>query len=134
MTFEQKQTARKLAHRLLDIVLDTNDMEARQWYTTGTQPTAFFEYSGHINRIDIRLCPHGWDEDTGGGEVLFAETLNSGSFTPEVVDAVAKRCSEAVVRAEADKVKAEIKETRDRIEEDTMYLETLKKRLERMEA
>lgn len=133
MTFEQKEKARKLVHRLLDIVLDTNDMEARSWPETGNEPTAFFEYSGHINRLDIRFFPHGWDEDAGGGEILLMEKLDSPALTAETVDAVAKRCSEAVVRAEADKVKAEIKEVRERIEEDTIYLETLKHRLEGME-
>lgn len=54
---------RKRIHQLLDIVLDINGCESRQQTYTGTKPTAFFEYAGHINSLLININPAGWHKE-----------------------------------------------------------------------
>lgn len=52
---------RALIHEIVDIFLDTNGLESRQKRLTGTLPTAFMEFSGHVSSLDFTLFPHGWD-------------------------------------------------------------------------
>jgi hypothetical protein len=53
-------TQREKIHELLDIVLDGNGNNARSREKTGMLPTLFFNYSGHVNDIDIYLHSDGW--------------------------------------------------------------------------
>ena len=53
-------TQREKIHALLDIVLDGNGNNARSREKTGMLPTLFFNYSGHVNDIDIYLHSDGW--------------------------------------------------------------------------
>lgn len=52
---------REQIHRLLDLALDINGLEARDRNTTGNLPTAFFDFSGHVGRLNIRIYHAGWD-------------------------------------------------------------------------
>lgn len=52
---------REQLHKLLDIVIDGNGFEHRKREYTGTLPTLFFEFSGHVNDLSIRLCEDGWE-------------------------------------------------------------------------
>lgn len=56
--FEEEN--RKKLHELLDIVLDGNGLGERSRIKTGTLPTLFFRYSGHVATVDIDLCSNGW--------------------------------------------------------------------------
>lgn len=58
---EQRQ--REQLHKLLDIVLDGNGFEHRGRQRTGTLPTLFFDFSGHVNNLSIRLYEDGWETD-----------------------------------------------------------------------
>lgn len=51
---------RQALHRLLDVALDVNGVDARQQKTTGYLPTVFFEYYGHIGKTCIRVHENGW--------------------------------------------------------------------------
>ena len=55
----EEENRRKL-HELLDIVLDGNGLGERSQAKTGTLPTLFFRYSGHVASVDIDLCSNGW--------------------------------------------------------------------------
>ena len=59
MKYDKAENRKKL-HELLDIILDGNSLEARSRGTTGTLPTLFFDYSGHVANINIRLFKNGW--------------------------------------------------------------------------
>lgn len=55
-----KEKQREQLHKLLDIVIDGNGFECRDREITGTLPTVFYEFSGHVNYLQIRLYPDGW--------------------------------------------------------------------------
>ena len=55
-----KEKQREQLHKLLDIVIDGNSFERRDREITGTLPSLFFDFSGHVNSVDIRLFPDGW--------------------------------------------------------------------------
>ncbi len=54
---------RKQIHDLLDIILDINGLEPRQREKTGSQPTAFFQFSGHVAKVRIDVFENGWYTD-----------------------------------------------------------------------
>lgn len=51
---------RKQIHELLDLVLDVNGLEPREQSITGNLPTVFFEFSGHVGRVSVRIYSTGW--------------------------------------------------------------------------
>ena len=57
---DKNEILRQQLHRLLDLVLDTNGFESRRRDTTGTMPTVFLSYSGHVNDITIDIHKDGW--------------------------------------------------------------------------
>ena len=57
---DNKDIIRKQMHDLLDMVIDTNGFESRKRSETGTLPTVFFNFSGHVNNLDIDLHTDGW--------------------------------------------------------------------------
>lgn len=59
-TMDNKDIIRKQMHDLLDMAIDTNGFESRKRYETGTLPTVFFNFSGHVNNLDIDLHTDGW--------------------------------------------------------------------------
>jgi hypothetical protein len=54
-------TTREQIHELLDLVLDINGLESRTRETTGSKPTAFFEFSGHTAEVSVDVHTSGWD-------------------------------------------------------------------------
>lgn len=54
------QKKREQLHKILDLILDINGMEARKRKLTGEKPTAFFNYSGHTNTINAVVYKTGW--------------------------------------------------------------------------
>lgn len=59
MKYDEAENRKKL-HELLDIVLDANGIDVRKRDVTGTLPTLFFEFSGHVAQVSIRLHKNGW--------------------------------------------------------------------------
>ena len=55
-----KEKQREQLHKLLDIVIDGNGFERRNREITGTLPSLFFDFVGHVNCAEIRLFPDGW--------------------------------------------------------------------------
>ena len=53
---------REAIHKVLDLVLDVNGLEARQQELTGDKPTVFFSFSGHIAAITVSVNKKGWME------------------------------------------------------------------------
>ena len=57
-------------HELLDLTLDINSTMPRRQEETGNKPTAFFDFSGHIGTVELKVFRKGWFETwfTGGYE------------------------------------------------------------------
>ncbi|EEG56989.1 hypothetical protein [Enterocloster asparagiformis] len=47
-------------HRVLDLVLDINGIEARREEVTGNLPTAFLRFSGHVSGLYVSVHEKGW--------------------------------------------------------------------------
>lgn len=53
---------RKKVHEILEMVLEINTTYPRQREYTGTLPTAFFEFSGHVSRVYVQVIRDGWND------------------------------------------------------------------------
>ena len=56
----KKEKLRGQLHKILDMVIDTNGFDKRQRISTGTLPSIWFDFSGHINSLQIRLATDGY--------------------------------------------------------------------------
>lgn len=72
MTKRGRKKADKLKrepiHKMLDLALDINGMQASQRKITGSHPTAFFYMSGHTGMVEVHIHPCGWAPDKEHGE------------------------------------------------------------------
>lgn len=57
---------REQIHKLLDLVLDINGIGKRQKKITGSQPTAFFEFVGHVGWVEADVRPCGYEDNDDG--------------------------------------------------------------------
>lgn len=51
---------------ILGIVMEINSLEARSAKKSGTLPTAFFDFSGHVANVSVSVYMHGWRENANG--------------------------------------------------------------------
>lgn len=89
-----KEENRKKLHELLDIVLDGNGLGERSRALTGTLPTLFFRYSGHVARVDIDLCSNGWTPGMTFDKNWYIST--DEPITTDVVDDIRAAVLEAM--------------------------------------
>lgn len=54
---------RKKIHDVLEMVLEINTTYPRQREYTGTMPTAFFDFSGHVSMVFVRIDKDGWNKN-----------------------------------------------------------------------
>ena len=57
---EKKTSIKNQVLALVDALLEANGLEHRDRPRTGSMPTIFFEYSGHVNKFWVRLYKDGW--------------------------------------------------------------------------
>lgn len=53
---------RKKVHEILEMVLEINSTYPRQREYSGSLPTAFFEFSGHVSRVYVQVIRDGWND------------------------------------------------------------------------
>lgn len=60
---KKKEEARRRdqIHRILDLVLDINGMQASDTELTGDHPTAFLKINGHVGLIEVWIYRTGWE-------------------------------------------------------------------------
>ena len=108
MTKQQKEREdnlkREMIHKMLDLALDINGLQASRRETTGDHPTAFFSMDGHVGMVCVGVHPYGWGHDKKGGEQTRVEAwigMRSGDYA----------LSEAMRRLE--EIKAELMRERE---------------------
>lgn len=127
MTDQQKENNRKMLHELLDIVLDVNGLESRSRDKTGTLPTVFVDFSGHVSLIQIRLYTDGWSAN--GHEKDWSFYFNE-PINHEVIDAIRNYGKYALTdKKESEVIQRSIDAQADVIQDEKGKLKELKKSL-----
>jgi hypothetical protein len=94
MTEKEKSLLRQQLHRLLDIVIDTNGFECRQKGMTGKQPTVWFDYSGHINHLQLEIAPEGWTSGSGCYTKTLIDAFLEEPFSKYEIEMVERYCED----------------------------------------
>ena len=104
MNKEMIEWNRKKLHEILDIVLDTNGQEPRSRERTGTMPTVFLSFSGHVSKISIDIYPNGWERsDYATGTCITKEAYADVEISQKFVNTLRNACT---MCTKEDQVKA----------------------------
>ena len=134
MNEEKKAIIKKQIHEIIDILMDANGYESRQRSLTGTLPTIFIYYSGHVNMLSVDLHKDGWkagdDVDKKWefrlNDTIPDETINS--INAEISDAM-----KGSKEKEVDVLRRDVQKKENSINEQKAELRKMKKTLRKME-
>lgn len=99
---EKHEAIRKQMHEILDIVLDGNGFEARDRDKTGTLPTLFIYFSGHVGTMDVDMYTDGYKSGQGA-DARFKFRYDELNNPEEIA-----KLREAVKKALTDKKETEV--------------------------
>ena len=129
---EKQEIIRKQLHELLDIVLDGNGIESRKRDNTGTLPTLFFEYSGHVNMVRIDLHSDGWQ--SGSTYDAQFERYLTNPFKQEEIDGFRAKVQAALTeKKETEVLRRDIARQEEKVRGEKERLAEMKKTLKRKE-
>ena len=128
----EEENRRKL-HELLDIVLDGNGLGERSRAQTGTFPTLFFRFSGHVAKVDIDLCSNGWTPGMTYDKNWYIST--DEPITTDVVDDVRAAVLEAMQNkaTAAERLENDIKKAEEDLRDKAERIAQMKRELEAMQ-
>ena len=127
-----EEKLRNQLHEILDIVIQTNGFNQRRRTKTGTLPTVFFNYSGHVNSLSIDLHADGWatsQSPTKSWDLSFDEPI------PDNVIATIRREMDAALsdKKESDVLRRDIDTYEKELIQKKKNLSAMKKELKKME-
>lgn len=131
MTNEEKRRNRKRIHEIVDIVLDTNDLEGRTVQGTGTLPTMFLQFDGHTAFLEVALFENGWAPKVESAAVMFDA---SEPIDRRDVKALREKCEAALKNKHGVKAaRKHYEQVRQKIEEMQEELDCLEGYIEAYE-
>lgn len=123
----ETENRRKL-HELLDIALLCNGYGARTREKTGTLPTMFYDFSGHVGTLRMTLYSNGWDSEVCCDHSWFFD-LNA-PIADGFVEAVRKAADEAMqTTAEEELLELQIAEAEKELEKKKADLSAMRRSL-----
>ena len=129
---KSNETIREQLHEILDLVLDTNGFERRTRSHTGSLPTVFLDFSGHVNSMNIRLYKDGWVPSTSldiEWNFYLDETIN-----PALIESMRTEFANALTeKKESDVLRRDIEKLWQDIESEKAKLREMKKKLRKKE-
>ena len=124
-----KNDIKKQILETICMLLEANGLEERKQSVTGSMPTIFFEYSGHINALHVELYKNGWSTENERDNKWVFYLDDELSKAP--IEAMTKEISETVHERTIEKLKNDIarkdREITDSIDQLTQMRATLAK-------
>lgn len=127
-----EEKLRNQLHEILDIVIHTNGFNQRRRTKTGTLPTVFFNYYGHVNSLSIDLHADGWatsQDPTKSWDLSFDEPISDN------VIATIRREMDAALsdKKESDVLRRDIDTYEKELIQKKKHLSEMRKELKKME-
>lgn len=130
MTQEQKKLVREQVHRLVDIALDTNGFDSRARDATGTLPTVFFNYSGHVNKFELTLHPDGWTSMGASASIDLVDCYLDKPLDEERIQETEAACKKALTyKTEAEVLARDISKQAEKVAAETETLANMRQKL-----
>lgn len=131
MKFDEAENRKKL-HEFLDIVLDGNGFGKRSRRETGTLPTLFFRYSGHVAGLDVDLCVNGWESGVSPDKQWYINI--DEPISDEVIDSIRTAINDAMQdTTEADLLASDIAKAEKDLKERQENISQMKRNLKKMQ-
>lgn len=128
----QKDEVLNSVATVLALVLATNGYEERQRIYTGTLPTVFFDYSGHVNTLFIRIHKDGW-KSCENYDRAWDIKLNK-PIPEETLASIAEYCASCLEeKKESEIVLRDISRLEEKIHEEKENLKYLRKKYRKLE-
>lgn len=134
MTEEKKYNMRENIHKALDMVLDANGFESRSREKTGTLPTVFLSFSGHVNTLYISIHKDGWKSGESADKAWDID-LDRG-FKDEILDSIRHEFDDALKDAKDKEIETlirDIAKKRESIDVQKRELANLRRTLRKKE-
>jgi len=127
-----EEKLRNQLHEILDIVIQTNGFNQRRRIKTGTLPTVFFNYSGHVNSLSIDLHADGWEISQSPTKTW---DLSLDKPIPDNVINTIRREMEAALsdKKESDVLRRDIHTYEKELIQKKKHLSEMRKELKKME-
>ena len=127
-----EEKLRNQLHEILDMVIQTNGLNQRRRTKTGTLPTVFLNYSGHVNRLSIDLHADDWVTSQGptkSWDLSFDEPISDN------VIATIRREMDAALsdKKESDVLRRDIDTYEKELIQKKKHLSEMRKELKKME-
>lgn len=133
MTQEEKnEIIRRQLHEILDIVLDGNGFESRKRNETGTLPTLFMRFSGHVSKMDVDLYTDGWE---GGMSWDHEWEFSTNDIIPGDRISAMRNLVETAYRfkSETEVLRRDVARQEDKVKGEKEKLSTMKRTLRKKE-
>lgn len=131
MKFDEAENRKKL-HELLDIVLDGNGFGKRSRKETGTLPTLFFRYSGHVAGLDVDLHVNGWEPGASSDKEWYINI--DAPISDAVIDSIRTAINDAMQdTTEADLLASDIAKAEKDLKERQENISQMKRSLKKMQ-
>lgn len=119
-------------HEIFDICLNCNGFESRAAGETGALPTVFFDFSGHVSRLDVRIYPDGW---SSGGHCKYFQFCTDQDIRVEEIEALRAYAQHALTeKKESEVIERSILAKKEEIKNQKESLKALRKSLKKAEA
>ncbi len=123
---------RERLHEILDIVLDCNGTGKRIAGKTGTMPTAFFSFSGHVAMLTVDIYPDGYETN------WFNKTFRMYTDRPieqSIVNDI-RECAEDALENKNTRavLEHELAAADRKLEEHKAYIKDLQRRLKELDS
>ena len=126
MTEEKEKELREQLHEIFDIVLNTNGFEKRSQGKTGTLPTMFMRFSGHVALLEVDIHTDGYTRGVGYDKTItfYTNELND----PKSIESLREYCQYALKdKTELDVIDREIDKRNDEIASQKKIISDLKR-------
>ena len=125
---EKNELIRKQMHEILDIVLDGNGFEARSRDKTGTLPSLFMYFSGHVGTVEVDMNTDGYEpgQGTDVGFSFSYDEVNSPEKITRLREAVNKALTD---KKESDVLIRDIVQAEEKLKEQHEAIKAMRKQL-----
>lgn len=126
VAWDYEENRRKI-HEILDIALDTNSFESRTRERTGTQPTVFIDFSGHVSLISLRVFEDGY---SSGGHSTNMETYFDKPISDDFVKRFRELCEKCCsCKKESETIERDLEQAKENAKYAQEVVHNLKKQL-----
>lgn len=123
MNRKQEEENRRKIHKLVDMVLDVNGL-------SGSHPTAFLRFSGHVGKLEIEIYPNGWHRDCSDEERKRYEFSTDKPIKDKDMDNIRKLYIALGLKTEAESFKEILDQQQARALAEDKKLKTMQRRYE----